>query len=142
VDDFAALRTHAEDLGVAIGTINSNTFQDDDFKFGSLTHVDPKIRQKAIDHNLDCVDVMDATGSRDLKIWLADGTNYAGQGDLTEAFREYVAGMRSAGWTSASDDIAGGKAVGTLRKDNRTCSLEFVSAAGQIRATIKVAQTK
>src|SRR5688572_8129445 len=82
VDDFAALRTYAEDLGVAIGTINSNTFQDDDFKLGSLTHVDPKIRQKAIDHNLDCVDVMDATGSRDLKIWLADGTNYAGQGDL------------------------------------------------------------
>ena len=82
VDDFAALRTYAEDLGVEIGTINSNTFQDDDFKFGSLTHVDPKIRQKAIDHNLDCIDVMDATGSRDLKIWLADGTNYAGQGDL------------------------------------------------------------
>ena len=82
VDDFAALRTHAADLGVEIGTINSNTFQDDDFKFGSLTHADPKIRQKAIDHNLDCIDVMDATGSRDLKIWLADGTNYAGQGDL------------------------------------------------------------
>ena len=63
VDDFAALRTYAADLGVEIGTINSNTFQDDDFKFGSLTHVDPKIRQKAIDHNLDCIDVMDATGS-------------------------------------------------------------------------------
>ncbi|GAB3245850.1 L-rhamnose isomerase [Nocardioides dilutus] len=82
VDDFAALRSYAEDLGVAIGTINSNTFQDDDYKFGGLTHLDPKIRRKAIDHHLDCVDVMDATGSRDLKIWLADGTNYAGQGDL------------------------------------------------------------
>jgi len=82
VDDFAALRSYAEDLGVAIGTINSNTFQDDDYKFGGLTHLDAKIRRKAIDHHLDCVDVMDATGSRDLKIWLADGTNYAGQGDL------------------------------------------------------------
>jgi L-rhamnose isomerase/sugar isomerase len=82
VDDFAALRSYAEDLGVAIGTINSNTFQDDDYKFGGLTHLDPKIRRKAIEHHLDCVDVMDATGSRDLKIWLADGTNYAGQGDL------------------------------------------------------------
>jgi L-rhamnose isomerase/sugar isomerase len=82
VDDFAALRSYAEDLGVAIGTINSNTFQDDDYKFGGLTHLDPMIRRKAIDHHLDCIDVMDATGSRDLKIWLADGTNYAGQGDL------------------------------------------------------------
>lgn len=84
-----------------------------------------------------------ATGVQKSGGLLQAGTlEYAGQGDLTEAFREYVAGMRSAGWTSASDDIAGGKAVGTLRKDNRTCSLEFVSAAGQIRATIKVAQTK
>jgi L-rhamnose isomerase / sugar isomerase len=82
VDDFGALRSYAEDLGVALGTINSNTFQDDDYKLGALTHTDPKIRQKAIDHHLACVDVMDATGSRDLKIWLAEGTNYPGQGDL------------------------------------------------------------
>jgi L-rhamnose isomerase/sugar isomerase len=82
VDDFPALRRHAEDLGVGLGTINSNTFQDDDYKLGALTHTDPKIRQKAIDHHLACVDVMDQTGSRDLKIWLAEGTNYPGQGDL------------------------------------------------------------
>src|SRR3954449_5213211 len=82
VDDYAALRRYAEDLGIRLGTINSNTFQDDDFKLGALTHTDPKIRQKAIDHHFECIDVMDATGSRDLKIWLADGTNYPGQGDL------------------------------------------------------------
>jgi L-rhamnose isomerase / sugar isomerase len=82
VDDFGALRTFAEDLGVSLGTINSNTFQDDDFKLGSLTHSDPKIRQKAVDHNLECIEVMNQTGSRDLKIWLADGTNYPGQGDI------------------------------------------------------------
>src|SRR6478672_7074178 len=82
VDDFAALRRYAEDLGVGLGTINSNTFQDDDYKLGALTHTDPKIRQKAIDHHFECVDVMDATGSRDLKIWLAEGTNYPGQGDM------------------------------------------------------------
>ena len=82
VDDFAALRRYAEDLGVALGTINSNTFQDDDYKLGTLTHTDPTIRQKAIDHHFACIDVMDATGSRDLKIWLADGTNYPGQGDM------------------------------------------------------------
>ncbi|MGA9101789.1 L-rhamnose isomerase [Aeromicrobium sp.] len=82
VDDFGALRRYAEDLGMGLGTINSNTFQDDDFKLGGLTHTDPRIRRKAIDHHLACVDVMDQTGSRDLKIWLADGTNYPGQGDI------------------------------------------------------------
>ena len=64
------------------GTINSNTFQDDDYKLGSLTHADPKVRAKAVQHNLDCIEVMNQTGSRDLKIWLADGTNYPGQGDI------------------------------------------------------------
>jgi L-rhamnose isomerase/sugar isomerase len=82
VDDFGALKEYAEELGVRLGTINSNTFQDDDYKLGSLTHSDPRIRSKAIDGNLECIDVMDATGSRDLKIWLADGTNYPGQDDL------------------------------------------------------------
>src|SRR3954449_331631 len=82
VDDYAALRRYAEDLGIRLGTINSNTFQDDDYKLGALTHTDPKIRQKAIDHHFECIDVMDATGSRDLKIWLAEGTNYPRQGDL------------------------------------------------------------
>jgi L-rhamnose isomerase / sugar isomerase len=82
VDDYRALGAYAEDLGVRLGTINSNTFQDDDYKFGSLTHTDKTVRQKAIDHHIACIDVMDATGSRDLKIWLADGTNYPGQGDI------------------------------------------------------------
>ncbi|MCX7522550.1 L-rhamnose isomerase [Microbacterium sp. STN6] len=82
VDDYAALGRFAEDHGVALGTINSNTFQDDAYKLGSVTHSDPKIRQKAIDHHLACIDVMNATGSRDLKIWLADGTNYPGQDDI------------------------------------------------------------
>jgi len=82
VDDYGDLRSYAADLGLELGTVNSNTFQDDDYKFGSLTHVDPKIRQKAIDHHYECIDIMDATGSQDLKIWLADGTNYPGQGDI------------------------------------------------------------
>lgn len=82
VDDYAALRRHADEHGVALGTINSNTFQDDDYKLGSVTHSDPRIRQKAIDHHYACIDIMGETGSRDLKIWLADGTNYPGQDDL------------------------------------------------------------
>lgn len=79
VDDYAALKEHAESRGVALGTINSNTFQDDEYKFGSLTHVDPAVRQRAIDHHFECIDIMHQTGSRDLKIWLADGSNYPGQ---------------------------------------------------------------
>ena len=82
VDDYPALGAFAADHGVALGTINSNTFQDDDYKFGSLTHADPRIRREAIDHHFECIDIMGATGSRDLKIWLADGTNYPGQQDL------------------------------------------------------------
>ena len=82
VDDYAGLRSYAAEQGVALGTVNSNTFQDDDYKLGGLTHVDAKIRQKAIDHHFECLEVMAATGSRDLKIWLADGSNYPGQADL------------------------------------------------------------
>jgi len=82
VDDYSELRDYAADLGLELGTVNSNTFQDDDYKFGSLTHVDPKVRQKAIDHHFECIDIMNQTGSQDLKIWLADGTNYPGQGDI------------------------------------------------------------
>ncbi|ARJ06777.1 L-rhamnose isomerase [Cnuibacter physcomitrellae] len=82
VDDYAALRRFAEDLGVTFGTVNSNTFQDDAYKFGSLTSTDASVRQKAIDHHLECIEIMHQTGSRDLKIWLADGTNYPGQGDI------------------------------------------------------------
>jgi L-rhamnose isomerase/sugar isomerase len=81
-DDYAALGRYANDLGLTLGTVNSNTFQDDAYKFGSLTHSDPAIRQKAIDHHFECLDIMNATGSQDLKIWLADGTNYPGQGDI------------------------------------------------------------
>jgi L-rhamnose isomerase / sugar isomerase len=82
VDDYAKLAAYANDHGVALGTINSNTFQDDDYKFGSLTHVDERVRKKAIAHMHECIEIMTATGSQDLKIWLADGTNYPGQGDL------------------------------------------------------------
>ncbi|WP_136611170.1 L-rhamnose isomerase [Sinomonas albida] len=82
VEDYAALRDYAEGLGVRLGTVNSNTFQDDVYKFGSLTHSEEAVRRKAIEHHLECIDIMDATGSRDLKIWLADGTNYPGQDDI------------------------------------------------------------
>ncbi|MER7969407.1 MULTISPECIES: L-rhamnose isomerase [unclassified Streptomyces] len=82
VDDYAALAKHAEELGLRLGTVNSNTFQDDAYKLGSVCHPDAAVRRKALDHLLECVDIMDATGSKDLKLWLADGTNYPGQDDI------------------------------------------------------------
>lgn len=100
VEDFGKLADFAREQGVSIGMINSNTFQDDDYKFGSLTHGDAAIRRKTIDHHLECIDVMRATGSKELKIWLADGTNYAGQDSirarqdrLAESLAEVYAGL-------------------------------------------------
>ncbi len=84
VDDFDALRAYAADHGMALGTVNSNTFQDEAYKFGSLTSADAGVRRKAIDHHLECLEIMGRTGSRDLKIWLADGSNYPGQNDLRQ----------------------------------------------------------
>jgi L-rhamnose isomerase/sugar isomerase len=82
VEEYGALSRHAVEEGIKLGTINSNTFQDDAYKLGSLAHADPKIRQKAIDHHFMCIDIMNETGSQDLKVWLADGTNYPGQDDM------------------------------------------------------------
>ncbi|MFI6388269.1 L-rhamnose isomerase [Nonomuraea sp. NPDC050540] len=82
VDDYAGLRRHADGLGLSIGAINANVFQDDDYKLGSVTNPDPRVRRKALDHLLECVDIMDATGSDTLKLWFSDGTNYPGQDDI------------------------------------------------------------
>ncbi|MEU9395108.1 L-rhamnose isomerase [Streptomyces sp. NPDC048324] len=82
VEDYAALAKFAQDQGVKLGAINSNTFQDDAYKLGSICHPDAAVRRMAVDHLLECVDIMDATGSRDLKLWFADGTNYPGQDDI------------------------------------------------------------
>lgn len=82
VDDFAKLASYAAERGVRIGTINTNVFQDDDYRLGSVTNPDPRIRRKALNHLLECVDIMDVTGSADLKLWFSDGTNYPGQDDI------------------------------------------------------------
>ncbi|MBL7501871.1 L-rhamnose isomerase [Frankia sp. CNm7] len=84
VDDFAGLAAYAHDQGVRIGAINSNVFQDPDYMLGSVTNPDPRVRRKAVQHLLECVDIMDATGSRDLKLWFSDGLNYPGQDDLRD----------------------------------------------------------
>ncbi|WP_336214208.1 L-rhamnose isomerase [Nonomuraea sp. LPB2021202275-12-8] len=82
VDSYSDLARHAAELGVEIGAINSNVFQDDDYMLGSVTHPDPAVRAKALGHLLECVDIMDQTGSDTLKLWFSDGTNYPGQDDI------------------------------------------------------------
>ncbi|VDG77190.1 xylose isomerase [Actinobaculum suis] len=82
VDDYEDLQNYAKEQGVSIGTINSNVFQDDAYKFGSLTNSDESVRQKAVDAHRKCIDVMNKTGSSTLKIWLGDGTNYPGQDSM------------------------------------------------------------
>ncbi len=67
---------------------------------------------------------------------------YSGYGEAAEVLRAYIDTMKGLGWTTAHVDSAGDRAVGTLRKDNRTCSLEFVKAGGKIRAVIRVGTTK
>jgi L-rhamnose isomerase / sugar isomerase len=82
VDDYAALAAYAQDRGVALGAINANVFQDDDYMLGSVTNPDAGIRRKAIDHLLECVEIAQQTGSRDVKLWFSDGMNYPGQDNV------------------------------------------------------------
>ena len=79
VEDFGALREHANALGVRLGAINPNLFQDPEYKLGSVCHPDAAVRRRAVDHLLECVEIAEQAGSDVLSLWLADGTNYAGQ---------------------------------------------------------------
>ncbi|KRF42322.1 L-rhamnose isomerase [Paenibacillus sp. Soil787] len=82
VDDYAKLKQHAADLGVSIGAVNPNLFQEDDYIFGSVTNSNEAIRRKATDHLLECVDIAKTVGSDVLSLWFADGSNYPGQVDI------------------------------------------------------------
>ena len=102
-DDYDALRRHAEDRGIRIGTINSNVFQDEDYKLGSLTNPNERVRAKAIAHHLECIDIMRATGAPALKIWLPDGTNYPGQDSIRER-QDRLADSLSQIYSALDDD--------------------------------------
>lgn len=80
--DWDAARQEAESLGVRVGAINPNLFQDDEYKLGSLTSPDAATRRRAIDHVRECIAIAQKTGSNLISLWLADGTNYPGQDDL------------------------------------------------------------
>src|SRR4029077_7219428 len=82
VDDYPELAAYARDRGVAIGTVNANVFQDDDYRLGSVANPDPRVRAKALAHPSACTDTRGAPGAQNLKLWFADGTNYPGQDDI------------------------------------------------------------
>jgi L-rhamnose isomerase/sugar isomerase len=82
VDDYDELRSEIESRGLRVGAVNPNLFQDPDYKLGSLTHPDARVREKAVAHMLECLEIATALGSSAQSLWLADGTNYPGQDDM------------------------------------------------------------
>ena len=68
----------AAKAGVRLGAINPNVFQDQIYKNGSLGNPDAAIRQAALDHILESIEIGKQTGSRDVSLWFADGSSYPG----------------------------------------------------------------
>ncbi|NLD73872.1 MAG: L-rhamnose isomerase [Chloroflexi bacterium] len=95
VDDWSALQDHAASLGLTLGAINPNLFQDEDYKLGSLTHPDARVRNKAIQHCLDCIDIAKTLDSDIISLWLADGTNYPGQDSFRRRKRRLEDALRT-----------------------------------------------
>jgi L-rhamnose isomerase/sugar isomerase len=96
VDDYAALAAYAGERSLRIGGINSNTFQDEDYKLGSICNPDPRVRAKAVEAIVECCEIAAAMNAQAVKVWLGDGTNYPGQDDLRWRRHRLVEGLREA----------------------------------------------
>jgi L-rhamnose isomerase/sugar isomerase len=95
VDDTGELAERAKALGLGFDAVNSNTFQDQpgqklSYKFGSLSHSDKAVRDQAIAHNLECIEIGEKLGSKALSVWIADGSNFPGQSNLNRVFDWYL----------------------------------------------------
>lgn len=93
VDDWSELRSYAQTLGVDVGAVNPNVFQDYDYRFGSLGSERPEVRKRAVAHMKDCVEILRAVDSKALSLWFADGTNFPGQGDFRRRKRYFEEGL-------------------------------------------------
>lgn len=91
--DWNELAAYAESLGVSVGAVNPNVFQDFDYRFGSLGSVRPEVRARAVAHIRDCVEIMNVVGSRNLSLWFADGTNFPGQGNMRRRKQWFAEGL-------------------------------------------------
>jgi L-rhamnose isomerase / sugar isomerase len=94
------LRAFAQARGLFFDSMNSNTFQDHpgqplSYKFGSLSHTDAAVRQQAIEHNLECLEVGEALGARSHTVWIGDGGNFPGQLHFRRALDRYLDSMRA-----------------------------------------------
>ena len=96
VDDWKGLAAYARERGLVIGGINSNTFQDLDYKLGSVCHPDARVRAKAVAAIVECCEIAEAMDAQAVKVWLGDGTNYPGQDDLRGRHRRLVEGLQEA----------------------------------------------
>jgi len=99
VSDYSALRQAAASHDLGFDAVNSNIFQDarghtQSYKFGSLSHTEKAVRDQAVEHNLECIDIGRKLGSTALTVWIADGSNFAGQANLSAAFDRYIDAMR------------------------------------------------
>ena len=94
-DDWRAVKEYASQLGLRIGAVNPNLFQDDAYRFGSLCHFDKAIRQRAIEHIIECIHIAQEVGSDVISLWLADGTNYPGQDDLRRRRRRLLESLQT-----------------------------------------------
>jgi L-rhamnose isomerase/sugar isomerase len=95
VNDYRELAERAKALGVGFDAVNSNTFQDQpgqklSYKFGSLTHSDRAVREQAVAHNIECIEIGGKLGSKALTVWIADGSNFPGQSNLNRVFDWYL----------------------------------------------------
>ncbi len=81
-----------EQYGIRAGSINPNLFEDQEYKFGSICNSDPAIRERALNHLLECVAIARNLRSRDLSLWLPDGSNYPG----TQSIRRRIEWMEEA----------------------------------------------
>ncbi|HEB29723.1 MAG TPA: L-rhamnose isomerase [Spirochaetes bacterium] len=79
VDNWDEIANYAAGLGLEIGAVNPNLFQDDDYKLGSICNPDAGVRRKTVDHIKECVNIAKTTGSSIISLWIPDGTNYPGQ---------------------------------------------------------------
>ncbi len=93
--DYVAFRQYAEDQGVRIGAVNPNVFQDNVYKLGSLGNPDSGVQEQALDHLIECCEIMQKVESDALSLWFADGTNYAGQDNLRARKRRFERGLQT-----------------------------------------------
>ena len=84
VEDYGELKDHAESLGLRIGAVNPNLFQEEEYSLGSVCNPNPAVRRTATNHLIQCVEIGREVGSEVLSLWFADGTNYAGQDTFVE----------------------------------------------------------